>query len=228
MNKLRHMIRQLSILAVTVGAIVAGAGVAWYVTGNMADSAADKKKQADTSLSQDTSQLNTVSAQLDRSGEAEKRFIDIEASRTGTDFTDNVDTMKAWMRDAKAHYRFANNFKLSLPPEKPTDKADLQGLDYDITQRTDATIDLEAISDLHIFSFLEAMQKSAPGIVRITEFTVERRGDIQPSTYAQLTGGMTPYLATARIKFNWVGINPKDKGDKAAAAKPPAAAGGNP
>ena len=227
MNKLKQLTRQLVVLVVIAGAATAGAGVAWYATGEIADAAAEKKKQADTNLSQDTQQLNNVKSELDRSGEAEKRFVEIQQDHTSTDFTNNVDTLKEWMRDAKTRYRLANNFKLNLPQEKPADKSDLQNLDYDISLRKDVTIDLEAMSDLHVFSFVEELEKNIPGITRVTELTVERRGDIQPSTYAQMTGGMTPYLVTAKVKFDWIGINPKEKPDNGAAkAATPAGAGG--
>ncbi len=228
MNKMKQLIRQLVTTAIITLVVVGLAAGAMVFTGGFADSAAEKKSKADSQLSADTTQLNSVRQQLDRSGEAEKRFVDIQLNRTSTDYSNNIDKLKDWMRDAKGRYRFANNFKLNLPPEKAAEKPELAGLDYSINVRNDIVIELEAISDLHVFSFIEDLQKSAPGVARITELSVERRGDLQPQTYLQMTGGMAPYLVTAKLKFNWVGVNPKEKPEDATAKSAGAPASGEP
>ncbi len=211
MNKLKALQKRLGIEAAIVLVALAIVGGIMSLTGGMAQSAAEKKAQAEAGLSQDTAQLNSIRSQLERSGEAEKRFVDIQLARTNSDFTNNVDALKEWMREAKNRYRFANNFKLNLPPEVPSDKSELSGMDYNITVRNDVTIELEAISDLHVFSFMRALRGGPPGFVRITQVDIERRGDMQPQVIAQMLGGVAPYLVTAKIQFEWVGINPKAK-----------------
>lgn len=222
MNKLKQLTKRLGIEAAVVALIVASIAGIMMLTGGMATKALERKTQAETALAQDNAQLATARSQLERSGEAEKRYVEIQLGRNNLDFTSSTDALKEWARVAKARYRFANNFKLNLPPQKPTDKQELSSLDYDILVREGVTMELEAMSDLHVFSFLEELHKGTPGFIRITALEMEKRSDMTAQTIAQMIGGMAPNLMIAKIKFNWVGVNPKPVAADASA--PPTAA----
>lgn len=220
MTKLKQITKRLGIEAAIVLAILAGVGGIMMLTGSMATSADQKKTTAEGALAQDNSQLSSIRSQLEQSGQAEKRFVEIQLKRSNLDFSSTTEALKEWARSAKTRYRFANNFKLNLPPQKPSDKAELSGLAYDIAVREGITMELEAISDLHVYSFVNELQHGTPGLVRLQGIEVERKGDMMPQAIAQMMGGMNPNLVSAKIKFNWIGVNPKEETPAAGAVAP--------
>lgn len=218
MNKFKQLTKRIGIEAgVIFGILVVCFGI-YTLTGSMVSSAEQAKTEAESALSQDRGQLANLRAQLDRSGEAERRFIDIQLKRTTMDFSSSTDTIKSWASNAKARYRLANNFRLSLPPEQPSDKPELSGLDYNITLRPGVTMELEAMSDTHVFSLVDDLQRSLPGLVRIKYVDVERKGELDGQSVAQMVGGMAPSLVASKIQFDWIGINPKEASANAAPA----------
>ena len=136
------------------------------------------------------------------------------------DYTANNEGIKNWLRNAKNAYRFSNDFKLSITPEKPSDKTELNGLAYDVTMRPEMKIEFQAISDMHVFSFLKDFIKQAPGVVRIDSISLKRKGDMNNAVISQLTAGQAVFMVDASIKFSWIGITPKEaKPDTKGAAK---------
>jgi hypothetical protein len=211
MNKLKQLQKKLAVEAVIVLAILAGVGGLMMLTGNMADAAATKKTTADSGLSQDNAQLASVRTQLNRSGEAEKRFVEIQLNRGNLDFTSKTEALRAWMQEATGRYRFpTSTFKINLPPEVPSTKPELSGLEYAISVRENAGLTLDAISDLHVLSFIADMQRTAPGLVRLNSIDLERKDDMKPQVIGQMMTGAAPSLVSAKISFNWIGINPKE------------------
>lgn len=209
MNKMKSLTRRLVIEAAVIAALLSLIAGVLFFTGTFVTKAEETKTQAEGALTQDTSQLASIRSQLDRSGEAEKRYLEIQLKRTNADFASSTDALKVWARDAKQRYRFASNFKLNLPAEQKSTKPELTGVEYDIMVRDGITMELEAMSDVHIFSFIEDLERSAPGMARVTFVDLERRGDMQPQLFAQMVGGLAPPLVTARVQFSWIGVNPK-------------------
>lgn len=229
MNKLKQLTKRLGVEAGVVAGALVITGGAMMLTGSMLTSAEEKKLQAESSLTQDNTQLATMRSQLERSGEAEKRYIEIQLNRGNQDFSSSTDALRDWMRTAKDRYRLANNLKLNVPPSTKTTKQELATLDYDVLVRQGVTLELEAMSDLHVYAFLKELATGAPGIVRLQYLEMERKGDLNGQTVAQMTGGMAPTLVSAKMKFDWVGIEPKEAAPPAAGtANPPATSGGMP
>lgn len=209
MNKFNQLGKQVAketaISAGLVGvaiAILLGAGL-------FASSAEGNKQKADAALSQQRSQLATMKAQLESSGAAEKRYVQVQLNRANSDFTTSVDGLRNWIRDAKMRYRFTNSFKLNLPPLVLSTQPEFSGLNYDIALRSPVKIDLEAMSDLHVLSFIHELSRQAPGVIRLTYLEMERDSDMSNRTYNMMVSGSIPKMVTARLQFMWIGIHPK-------------------
>ena len=187
-----------------------GFAVLYFIASEFEGREAQGKTEADNALTQDKAVVANLKGQLTQSSTAEKRFVDIRLMHDNADFTSNNDAMKNWLRAAKNQYRLSNDFKLSITPEKPTDKPELNGLAYDITIRPEMKLEFQAISDMHVFSFMKDFLKQAPGIVRIDSVTLKRKGDMDNAVLSQLNAGQTIYLVDASIKFSWIGIASKE------------------
>ena len=224
MNKLRQLRKQLIRDVAIALAVVIGASAIMLLTGSFADSAAEKKQQSSSQLNLDQSQLNNLRTQFTKSGDAEKRFAEIVLYHKNQDYTANSDALKTLLRKAKERFRFADNFKLTLAPEKIVEKPEFSGLTYDITVREPMRITLEAISDMHVFSFAEFLRAETSGLVRVTRVDVKRKDDLDAETLGKINSGDAPSLVEATLEFTWVGIKPKEQ----AAVSKPAAPGGTP
>lgn len=222
MNKLKQLRRKLvRDVGVTFGIVAAFAGLL-FLTDILATNAQQKKNTAVSQLGQDRTQLANLNNQFSKSGTAEKRFIDIALAHNSKDYSASSDAMKNLLRKAKEKYRFATNFKLTLAAEKNAERPEFSGLNYDVAVREPMRIDLEAISDLHVFSFIDYLVRNAPGLVRITKLDIKRKGDMDATALSKMNAGDAPALVEASMEFTWVGVSPKKQ--QQAAAQAPARA----
>ncbi|PZP86603.1 MAG: hypothetical protein DI582_02365 [Azospirillum brasilense] len=227
MKKIKRMQKKLVKQGAIIGVVVVVAGGALFATGSMKNAAVERKNAATSARDQDNAQIASMRGQIDQSGAAEKRFIEIELAHPSGDYATNSERMKETLRDAKDRYRFANSFKLTLPLETKSAKPEFSALNYDVIERLPVKIELGAISDAHVFSFLDELQKKTPGLLRITNLEMTRRADMDISSYTEMLGGQNPENVGASIEFTWVGIEPKPTSEQPAAAAPaPSPTGG--
>lgn len=221
MNKAKHLQKKLVKTAATGGAIVAVAIGAVVGSGMLADKELQRKNQAETSRSSDNSQIVNMRNQIDQSGDAEKRFLEISLSHTNPDFSANPNALKKWLRAMKDQYRFSDSFKLTMALPKPADKPEFSTLNFDVSVREPLKLELGAMSDVHVFSFLDQLQRDMPGLVRVSKFTAQRRADYNSSTYRDFSSGVESDFVGAEIEFSWIGITPKAKDPAASPANEP-------
>jgi hypothetical protein len=202
---IQSLIRKTLISAVIIGAF---AGI-YFFTDSLLEQSVKEKTAAEQVLSQNQSQANSLADQLQKSNVAEKRFLETQSTRTNFDFSANNAGLKEWLRSAIMHYRFSNNFKLSLTAEKPAEAKDLSTKTHQAVEHRDMRIELNAISDAHVFSFLDDMSHSAPGFIVLENISLKRTGDIDKSTITSIRAGSAPQIVEAKIVFNWIGLNEK-------------------
>ena len=205
------------IIAVFVGVYV---GISMY-----ADTVSAERKKTEDQYTQDRGLLADLRNQMNKSGEAEKRYISIQADRTNPDFSATMDGpggLNDFLRDAKTRYHFD---KLTIKPVKevPSDKSELVNFPFNVLLRPHLVIQFQAVSDVHVFSFMDDLRRAVPGFIRIDKMELKRTADMTEAAIAQLQSGASPILVNATIEFTWIRITPKD-------AKPatPAAAAGTP
>lgn len=224
MNKAKQMQKKLVKLAAIVGGIVVVSIAAMVLTGSLADSALQRKTAADSARNNDSSQISTMRNQIEQSGDAEKRFIDISLNHTSNDYSANTDVLKSWLRTMKDQYRFSDNFKLTLANEKKSDKPEFSALNFDVSVREPMKLEFGAISDTHVFSFIRQLEHDVPGMVRITKLSIQRKADINSASLRDFASGAAPENVDADVEFTWVGLAPKEEKKDAPAA--PGAPGG--
>ena len=209
MNKYRQLVQRTVKLAMVAFAIV---GVVGAVFAGVSMYAADTEKQktdAESKLNSDKSTLTTLREQLNKSGAAEKRYAEFMQGRNGDVFSGQRDDLSVWIRSARDRYRLkmgASNQGAEAKSERP----ELLNFPYDVTVRSQISMDLQAISDTHIYSFLDDMMRSAPGLVRIESITLKRIAEMTDASIENLrSGSSTPLLVDAKIEFSLIGLQPK-------------------
>lgn len=184
-------------------------GAIWYVVGVQVSSQEKAKATAENSANGVQGQIASLQSQLDKSGNAEKGYLQLSNIRTSMDFVADSNALKEFLRLSKKLYRFSSSFKLSVSQDKPAAPQGVSSLNYDVTVRPGMKLELEAMSDYHVFAFLDEMQRAAPGMIRIDGLTLKRRSDILASTVADMQRGSAPMQVEATIQFTWIGVAPK-------------------
>lgn len=221
MNKYQQLMKALIKLLAICFAVVAAFTAVYFVTDDMLSTSETEKNDADAALTRDRGEIANLTNELEKSGLAEKRFNETQQGRGTLDYSANTDALKDWLRQAKNKYRLSNNLKLSLTSEKLSDNKELGGQNYSVFEHPEMKLDFNAISDMHIYSFLEEMTRNTPGLMRIDSITMKRIGDLDQNQLNQIRNGAAPYLIETHVQFQWITL--KDKRSKpttAEAAKP--------
>ena len=226
MNKAKTMQKKLIKLAVIVAGILAVSGGIMMVTGSLATKATERKSAAESARNSDSSQVSTMRSQIEQSGDAEKRFVEIALNHSSNDYSADTDVLKAWLRDMTERDRFSDDFTLKLANGKPSDKPEFTNLNYEVTVRQPMQLEFGAISDMHVYSFVRQLEQDVPGMVRVTKLDVKRKTDLTASSFRDIASGAGTGNVEAAIEFTWIGISPKETKNNAAGAAPAAPGAG--
>ena len=220
MNKYRQLTVKVAKMG-AVAAVIIAVFVGIYIGISMyAETVSAERSKNENDYTKDRGLLADLRSQLNKSGEAEKRYLGIQADRTNPDFSATMDGdggLNNFLRDAKTRYHFD---KLTIKPVKEvvSDKPELSNFPFNVILRPHLVIQFQAISDVHVFSFIDDLRRAAPGFVRIDKIELKRTSDLVDSTIAQMQSGASPILVSATIEFTWIRITPKDAKDAKAAA----------
>lgn len=224
MNKYKQLI-QLVIKQAIMSGIVSAVAIVLYVGVSMLESkVSEDQKNAESKLQADKTMLSSLNTQMDKSGDAEKRYLALVEKRPvgAADFSGKLDDFKAWLIKARDFYHLQMSEKLSTDPEAPSDKPELVNLQgYNVTLRPKFKFDFQTVSDMHVFSLLEDLQNSAPGLIRIDGVSVKRSAEMTDSIIDGLRNGQVPMLVQATVELSVIGVREKEikKDDKNASSE---------
>ncbi|MBY0354228.1 MAG: hypothetical protein K2Q12_00700 [Rickettsiales bacterium] len=126
----------------------------------------------------------------------------------------NLDPLTAQERlnSLRKDYQLSNP-KVSFTPEVDvlTSPA-FQKFPSIIVSFSEVTLQFTTLTDLHVYSFLNALKTQFPGIIKTTSVRLSRNGtavDTKAIT-AIVYSGDEPQLMDAEIKFLWIGIRNKE------------------
>lgn len=221
MNKQKTLIRLLIRHAsIGLGILVALTGF-YFFSEYLREDARKSNIDAESAFNSDQALIANLRTQVEKSGLAEKRFLEIQEGRISTQYDTNTDVLKNWLRDAKASYRFSNTFKLNMTAGKKVENKELVGINYDIVEHPEMRLKLTAMTDVHLFDFIRNLVRKTPGFIRIETLEIKRTGDIDKTALDQFRSGATPYLVEADLGFNWIGIEEKPEKPISPAAEKP-------
>lgn len=64
-------------------------------------------------------------------------------------------------------------------------------------------VEIEALDDMDVYSFLALLKKSFPGSVTVTDIEVSREVDLTQPLLRQIGSGVPFALVKSKVKFNW-------------------------
>jgi hypothetical protein len=203
-NKYQRLIKQLTATGIKCAVALAVAGAIFAGASTYEDGVLQSKKEAEDKLKQDETLLATLTAQLDSTDTAQKKFIEMQGGRNIEDFSANFEAFQAFLKAAKDRYRLS--IEILPAKEAVSDKPELKNFTHDVMVRPKVELTIKAISDLHIFSFISDMQRNAPGLIHVEKVTLKRpeKVDFTDQTYDTLKSGASPLLVEANIQLTWL------------------------
>lgn len=180
----------------------------------MLDSAAEEKaaelsrKRTDLSFKQ--TEVNTFTNQLENSKGAQAEFAKYLLTRNNQQFAVDVDSVKVLLNQLRDQLGLGQDLRLTLSSELPLNDSKLSALPHTILWREGTKLSITALTDLHIYTFVEALTRRLPGLMQITGLRVSRKGQgLDPRTLAMIGSGNRLDLAEAEVTFNWYNIQRK-------------------
>lgn len=220
MNKLKQLQKMIVALAIRMAVMVAVFGAIYAGVAMYAGTVEKEKEEATSKYTQDNAKLTDYRSQINKSDYADKRYSDIMADRTNTQFTSDIVAIQAWLRVASEQYKL-NGMRLTPKATEISDRPEFANIDFTISLRKGMRLEFNAVSDLHVFSFLQDLGQSAPGIVRVEKLTIRRTSDITDANIAAIaSSGAMPLLVNVTVDLTWIGIDPKAQKSNDPSASP--------
>jgi hypothetical protein len=216
MSKHKKLVKKMIQLGlVCLVAIIISVGI-YFFTLSLADDSAPLKSSAEGAFQRDQGEINMLDTQLKKSGVAENRFIQITQDRENLDFLLDVEALKNTLRNAKTQHRLSSSFTLTPTNEVASDNKDITSSGYTAFEHPGMKLEFTAMSDTHIYAFLESLMRNAPGFILIEGISIKRSGDIDSIILDQMRAGAAPYLVDTTIEFNWIGLKEEAKKEDSA------------
>lgn len=211
-TKFKELRKNTIRLALMAFAVVAAVGGAYAGAMMYGDSVEQKRNEAEGKFNSDNSLQTNLQNQIDKTGASEKSFVTIQAWHSSPSYYAEMTDMVAWLKNAGNHYHFSAA-KLSPPSDEAvSDKPELTSIDnYKVLVRSGMKLDFDALSDTHVFSFLDDFVSNSPGFVRIDKVTLIRKSDIDDKILSQIRSGVMPLLVNASVEFTWIVVTKKEK-----------------
>lgn len=220
MNKFKQLTKRTVKQGVIAAIIVATVGGVFGGVSYYADTIAKAKSDAESKLSSDKGTLSNLKTQMDKSGEAEKRFAAIQQEHQSTEFYSNLDGIKGCLSASRGRYHLGTDTKFEKGTEAPSDRSELSSLNYNILVRSRMKLTFSALTDMHVFSFLQDLKTTCPGLIRVDSLKLSRKGELDDLTISQIRNGTTPLLVSAEVQLSWIGIMKKESKDPKSATPP--------
>ena len=182
------------------------------ITAGFEADAQNSLRQTRSQLSSTTSQLGTMRNQISESGSAQERYVGIRLQRDQEDYEADNALMRERLVALKEKYRLTDDLSIKLSPEEVVKTREFSALNHEVAIRKEMLLSFGAMTDLHVFSFLDEFQRVMPGVVRLTKMSLVRKKDLDVSVLSQMTSGGNPPLVEAKIEFLWATLKAKEEG----------------
>lgn len=214
MKMQQQQIRTLITAGVALGVIAVFVGIYLGVS-SWANGAVSGKGELESRSGQQQAEINNLRSKIDNADSSQKSYAQIVEKRGNDKFAIDNDSVRQVLERLIATYRISIDGKLEYSPDEKVEIPSLANATNSFIVRKDALLKFKAISDLHAYSFVNALAKEMPGIIQYKSFKINKTGEIDAEALSKLSLGQEVALVDAEVLFNWYGMQPN----------PPAAGG---
>lgn len=214
MKKLQAERKKLIVDGIKI-AIAVGGCIAVYVGASMwSASVLQGKTDAENKVSQQRAEIANLNTKIDTAESSQKVYVQVVDARKNEDFSIQNEQVREVLQKLIKQYRLSVRDKLEYSAERKVTPSGLT-ISTPMVVRQDTKLSVSAISDLHVYGFVQALSQELPGIIRFTKFKVTRKDPMDEAVLQQLALGKTIYTVDAEMTFDWYGFNPAPQADNA-------------
>ncbi len=218
--KLEEERKQLIKEVIKLGVVV-GVAVALYIAASTwSASIQQEKTQISGQASQQQGTISELRNKIDNSGNAAKLYSKVAHERQNEEFAIDNDKVREVLQELVNQYRLQVNDKLEYSSEKDLQSPELSMLTSAVKVRQETRLKFSAISDVHAYGFIEALSQKLPGIIKINQFSIVRKGRLDSVALNELSAGKLANTVDVEIVFDWFSIEPKSEKTDAGANAP--------
>lgn len=209
MQKLRRLKKKLVKEAgIFIGIIAVLTGVTLFLQDEIGS-----EEQQQNVLRSNIQSLDSQIAELERKhGIVNSSIIEynrLKARMGRGDFRIDRDQATDIFDTLRKKYRISN-LSMTVTPKDVMRSTDLERPTAEVTV-SEASLEFDAMSDVHVFSFLHDAMQTLPGFLRVTRFKINRQRLITPDVYVSVSKGEVPRMVSAEVGLMWLGIDEKSK-----------------
>lgn len=177
-------------------------GGAMYVVG-LSEGAVEEKNRVESNIRSTESEINTFKAQLGKADESLAYFVQMTELR-GDDLEFYVTRSQA----ARRLQGMVEKYRLQVTsseigPLQKMENPSFVGINMGF-ERSTIDMEFEAITDQHVFSFIEELSLQFPGFIKIKSFDITRERAMTSNTMFQVHSGGNPMLVKAGLSADWI------------------------
>lgn len=217
--KLESERKKLILDAVKMAVVIGIAGGIYFATSMWAGSVDKEKQTISGQASQQQSEIGAMHSKIDNSGTSKKLYTSVVEERGNEDFEIDTDKVRDVLQELVKQHRISLSDKLEYSAEHELKHPELTALTTPVFVRQDAKLRFSAISDLHVYAFIDGLARKLPGVIRITQFKLTRKAPLDTDTIAQLAEGKQVNTVDAELTFDWFGFKPVPEKQEPAAAE---------
>lgn len=216
-NERNRLIKEVIKLTVGVGVCLA-----IYLGASSWASSVEQSKTENTSrTAQLQTEITNLRTKVDSSGSAQKIYTGLVESRGNEDFEIDNEKVRAILQELVKRHRISISDKLEYSAEREFKHPELTTVTTPIKVRQEAKLRFAAISDLHVYAFMQSLSRELPGIIKFTQFKITRKVMVDEDAITQLALGRTINTVEAEVAFDWFGFDQtNDAATKPAEATP--------
>lgn len=217
MSKPKRMKKRIGLEAVVFGGIAAALAGGMIGTGSWFKSVDTKRMSLQSEVSNSESRIADITRQIDESGTSSEVFNKIRGQKDNLEFNFERDQARDRLAVLREKFRLSS-LALVVSPEITLNLPKLQNMNTGAVY-TDIELKFGAMSDTHIFSFIEELQRSMPGFVRVDKIELEREKAMDVTIFRLMSRGAVPQMVSGTIVFKWIGLakpKPVEDGTQAA------------
>lgn len=183
-------------------------GSALYVF-NYVQGQEKRENDAQNSIRQIESQINSIKANYDKANVSIDLYREVSERFVNKTLETDDEALRTILLRLRDKYRLSQ-LNLKLDPKKPF-QIDSVITNNSVVDLNYSRVELKlgAMSDVHLYSFVASLNQELPGIVRITELSVQREKALTNDALFRISKGAVPQIVAANLVFYWLDLREK-------------------
>lgn len=207
MKMQQQQIRTLISAGAAIGVAVVFVGIYLGVS-SWANGAVSGKSELQSRSGQQQAEISNLRSKIDNADSSQKSYAEIVEQRGNDRFRIDNESVRQVLERLIVTYRISIDGKLEYSPDEKVEIPSLANATNSFIVRKDALLRFKAISDLHAYSFVNALAKEMPGVIQYKSFKINKTGELDSDALSKLSLGQEVALVDVEILFNWYGMQP--------------------